>query len=68
MHEGQRVPLLQEFIAASSALATGDASYLLRRGGGCASQQNWIANVRFGSLADIEARLADVRFTPKSGH
>jgi hypothetical protein len=24
--------------------------------------------VRFGSKADIEAALADVRFTPKSGH
>src|SRR5262249_54392638 len=26
------------------------------------------AHVRFGSLADIEAPPADVRFTPKSGH
>ena len=26
------------------------------------------ADVRFGSKADIEARLLDVRFTPKSGH
>jgi hypothetical protein len=25
-------------------------------------------NIRFGSLADIEARPFDVRFTPKSGH
>jgi hypothetical protein len=25
-------------------------------------------NVRFGSEADIEERLSDVRFTPKSGH
>ena len=25
-------------------------------------------NVRFGSLADIGARIRDVRFTPKSGH
>ena len=27
-----------------------------------------MANVRFGSKADIEARPLDVRFTPKSGH
>ena len=27
-----------------------------------------MANVRFGSLADIEALPFDVRFTPKSGH
>jgi hypothetical protein len=27
-----------------------------------------IANVRFGSKADIGKRAADVRFTPKSGH
>ena len=26
------------------------------------------ANVRFGSKADIAARLSDTRFTPKSGH
>jgi hypothetical protein len=26
------------------------------------------SHVRFGSLADVEARPADVRFTPKSGH
>ena len=26
------------------------------------------ANVRFGSKADIGACVADVRFTPKSGH
>jgi len=26
------------------------------------------SNVRFGSKADIEAPLPDVRFTPKSGH
>ena len=25
-------------------------------------------NVRFGSLADIEARSNNVRFTPESGH
>jgi hypothetical protein len=25
-------------------------------------------NVRFGSKADIDARPADVRFTPNSGH
>ena len=25
-------------------------------------------NVRFGSLADIEAAIRDVCFTPKSGH
>jgi hypothetical protein len=27
-----------------------------------------LANVRFGSLADIGAVLIHVRFTPKSGH
>jgi hypothetical protein len=27
-----------------------------------------LANVRFGSLADIAARRTNVRFTPKSGH
>jgi hypothetical protein len=26
-----------------------------------------MANVRFGSKADIEGRLGNVRFTPKSG-
>ncbi len=26
------------------------------------------SNVRFGSKADIRARVGDVRFTPKSGH
>jgi hypothetical protein len=26
------------------------------------------ADVRFGSLADIDERLTDVRFTPESGH
>jgi len=26
------------------------------------------ANVRFGSKADIQRRLANVRFTPQSGH
>src|SRR5262249_48641614 len=34
----------------------------------CASRQILAANVRFGSKADIEACLRDVRFTPKSGH
>src|SRR5262249_32383895 len=34
----------------------------------CASQQNRVANVRFGSKADIAARPRNVRFTPKSGH
>jgi hypothetical protein len=33
-----------------------------------AQQQSWAAHVRFGSKADIDARLFDVRFTPKSGH
>jgi hypothetical protein len=28
----------------------------------------WGLNVRFGSKADIEACLRNVRFTPKSGH
>jgi hypothetical protein len=27
-----------------------------------------MADVRFGSKADIEARPPDVRFTPESGH
>ena len=27
-----------------------------------------VAHVRFGSLADIEARPINVRFTPESGH
>jgi len=30
--------------------------------------QSWPTHVGFGSKADIEARLSDVRFTPKSGH
>jgi hypothetical protein len=34
----------------------------------CASQQILGLDVRFGSKADIKARLRDVRFTPKSGH
>jgi len=33
-----------------------------------ASARRRMANVRFGSEADIEARPFDVRFTPKSGH
>ena len=33
-----------------------------------AQQQSETAHVRFGSLADIKARLPNVRFTPKSGH
>jgi len=33
-----------------------------------AARQIWINDVRFGSKADIEARLVDVRFTPKSGY
>jgi hypothetical protein len=32
------------------------------------SARRRMANVRFGSEADIEARPFDVRFTPKSGH
>jgi len=35
---------------------------------GCAPQQIQVTDVRFGSLADIEARQSDVRFTSKSGH
>src|SRR3974377_199979 len=31
-------------------------------------RSNRSANVRFGSKADIEAVLPDVRFTPNSGH
>jgi hypothetical protein len=34
----------------------------------CASQQNYTADVRFGSKADIEAASPDVRYSPKSGH
>src|SRR6516225_8444865 len=33
---------------------------------GCASQQIQVANVRFGSKADIAAPPTNVRFTPKS--
>jgi hypothetical protein len=33
-----------------------------------ALQTSWIANVRFGSKADIGAYRSDVRFTPESGH
>jgi len=31
-------------------------------------QQSLGPNVRFGSKADIQPRLIDVRFTPESGH
>lgn len=31
----------------------------------CASQQILTANIRFGSLADIEARSMNVRFAPR---
>src|SRR6516165_1489963 len=34
----------------------------------CASQHKLVADVRFGSKADIGAPSADVRFTPNSGH
>jgi hypothetical protein len=27
-----------------------------------------VANVRFGSIADISERIRDVRFAPESGH
>jgi hypothetical protein len=37
------------------------------QGGGCASQQNWPPDVRFGSGADIAYDLAIVFFTPESG-
>jgi hypothetical protein len=33
-----------------------------------ALQQNGLADVRFGSKADVGSPLVDVRFTPKSGH
>jgi hypothetical protein len=36
--------------------------------GDLAQQQFCEAHVRFGSKADIEGRLGNVRFTPKSGH
>jgi hypothetical protein len=35
---------------------------------GCASQQIQVANVRFGSLADIVGYQRDVRFTPENRH
>ena len=41
---------------------------LPHRQSGCASQQIQVANVRFGSKADIAAPLSNVRFTPNSGH
>ncbi|HVI65507.1 MAG TPA: hypothetical protein VM910_23435, partial [Bradyrhizobium sp.] len=34
----------------------------------CASQQIRVADVRFGSKADISECPSDVRFTPKSRH
>jgi hypothetical protein len=34
----------------------------------CALRQIRTADVRFGSLADIEVLPTDVRFTPESGH
>src|SRR5262249_30388496 len=34
----------------------------------CASQQNWMPNVRFGSEADIGTGATNVRFTPNGGH
>ena len=49
---GQRVPLLQEFIAASARYGNGSPPAIASARGG-ASQQNWVANVRFGSKADI---------------
>src|SRR5690242_12920045 len=63
----QRASLLREFIAASAAMATGRPPAISSaRGSGYATQQNRVANVRFGSQADIEARQSDVRFTPKA--
>jgi hypothetical protein len=35
---------------------------------GCASQQIQVANVRFGSKADIARDQLNVSFAPKSGH
>jgi hypothetical protein len=43
-------------------------SHPITRQRGCASRQLGVASVRFGSKADIQRRLSDVRFTPKSGH
>ena len=34
----------------------------------CASQQSHVADVRFGSKADMAALICDVRFAPNSGH
>jgi hypothetical protein len=44
--------------------ATGEMGFRRR----FAQQQSCIADVRYGSKADIEARPVNVRFTPESGH
>ena len=44
--------------------ATGEMGFR----GQFAQQQSETAHVRFGTKADIVHRLADVRFTPESGH
>jgi hypothetical protein len=44
--------------------ATISALILIKR---CQGEQR-LVNVRFGSKADIQRSLTDVRFTPKSGH
>ena len=41
---------------------------MLKRSGGEILELVRGIDVRFGSKADIGARLRDVRFTPKSGH
>jgi hypothetical protein len=38
------------------------------RGQRCAAQQNWPADDRYGSTADIASCLGHIRFTPQSGH
>jgi len=42
----------------------------MRRGleAGVQNSQLYLREVRFGSKADIEARLPDVHYSPKSGH
>jgi hypothetical protein len=55
-------------IASPHRLPLKRSSYPTMRTVHGASQQIWITDVRFGSKADINACLRDVRFTPKSGH
>jgi hypothetical protein len=54
--------------ANSAALQQGFAVGEMGFGGQFAQQQSETGHVRFGSKADIEVSLGNVRFTPKSGH